>query len=105
MAERSLIVGQTTQRDVLATFGAPNIVTRKAEGAESWTYERVSFDSSYSGGGVGILGGGIPGTTLIGGGASASGGSSSSGTRTVTLIVDFDENEVVTDYEVMETHY
>jgi hypothetical protein len=54
---------------------------------------------------VGILGGGIPGTTLIGGGASASGGSSSSGTRTVTLIVDFDENEVVTDYEVMETHY
>jgi hypothetical protein len=105
MAKRSLVQGKTTQVDVLQAFGAPNIVSKNAKGGETWTYERVSYDSSYVQGGLGAIGGGLIGSGLLGGGASAGGGSSSSGSRTVTLIIHFDSNEVVSDYRVMETQF
>jgi hypothetical protein len=105
MAERSIVIGQTTQQQILEAFGAPNIVTRGPKASENWTYERVSFDSSYVRGGVGGVAGGEPGTTIVGGAAGIGGGSSSSSMRTVTLIIYFDENEVVSDYRVMETHF
>lgn len=105
MAEMTLVAGQTTQQVVLETFGAPNIVTQQRKGQETWTYERVSFDSSYAKGGMGLLAGGLPGSALVGGAAGASAGKSSSGTRTVTLIVYFDADEIVSDYRVMETHF
>lgn len=105
MAEKSLVPGETTQQQVIEAFGAPNIVTKKGTGSETWTYERVSFDSSYASGGAGILGGGLPGSSVVGGAASVSAGSSSSGTRTVTLIIYFNETETVHDYRVMETHF
>ncbi len=105
MAEIGLEEGRTSQREVLEVFGAPNIVTRGPGGAESWTYERVSDDSSFRRGSRIALGGGYGGTGAGGGAGSGSAGSSSSGVRTVTLIIDFDENERVADYQVMETHF
>ncbi len=105
-AKRSLVPMQTTQQEVVETFGAPNLVTRTADGTETWTYERVAYDSSWMGGGGGVGAGGIPGgPAVVGGGLGFGGGTSSSGSRTVTLIVYFDAADRVRDYRVMESHY
>ena len=105
-AKRNLVPGQTTQQQVIETFGAPNLVTRSGDGTETWTYERVAYDSSWMGGGGGVSAGGIPGgPAVVGGGLGFGGGTSSSGSRTVTLIVYFDSTDHVRDYRVMETHY
>ncbi|MFN7950125.1 MAG: hypothetical protein U0610_00215 [bacterium] len=105
-AKRTLVAGQTTQQQVIETFGAPNLVTRTADGTETWTYERVAYDSSWMGGGGGVGAGGIPAApAVVGGGLGFGGGTSSSGSRTVTLIVYFDATDRVRDYRVMESHY
>lgn len=86
----NLKVGETSKSQVLDVFGAPNITTRDASGAETWSYQRhatVSQSSSQSGFWT-IL--------LAGGGSSASGFSQTS--RTMTLIIKFDEKDVVSDF-------
>ena len=105
MAESTLQSGTTTQLEVLEAFGAPNIVTRGSEGEESWTYERVAFDTYFRRGGLVAGGVGFGGSGGGGGIGSASGGQTRSGVRTVTLIIYFDGAEVVQDYRVMETHF
>ena len=86
----NLRVGETSKADVLEAFGAPNITTRDASGSEVWSYQRharVSQSSSSSNFWT-IL--------LLGGGSSASGFSETS--RTMTLIIKFDDNDVVSDF-------
>ena len=112
MAKKTLKVGETTQQNVLEIFGAPNIVTKgTGDVLEVWTYEKVSseFVASQAGvsGGGGVsadmsrklpfLGGGLFG------GYSKQKGSSS--VRTVTLIIKFDNNEIVKVYRIMETNF
>ena len=86
----NLEVGKTAKSDVLNVFGAPNITTRDASGAEVWSYQRhatISQSSSSSNFWT-IL--------LVGQGSSASGFSQTS--RTMTLIIKFDKNDVVSDF-------
>lgn len=86
----NLQVGKTAKADVLNVFGAPNITTRDASGAEVWSYQRhatVSQSSSSSNFWT-IL--------LAGQGSSASGFSETS--RTMTLIIKFDKNDIVSDF-------
>ena len=114
MAKRTLEKGVTTQQTVLETFGAPNITTKgTGEVAEVWTYEKVSSEyvasQAGAGGGFGIaaipgnashpvpLGGGFGGTYSKQKGASS--------VRTVTLIIKFDQKEIVSDYKIMETNF
>ena len=82
--------GHTTKAQVLEAFGAPNITTRDASGSEVWTYQRhASVSQSNSSSGFWTI-------LLAGGGSSASGFSESS--RTMTLIIKFDGNDVVSDF-------
>ena len=105
MVKKYLVMGVTTQEEILRVFGAPNIITRSASKTETWTYERVSYDSHRYGGSLG-LGGGTPlGSGGLGGVGTFGGSKSSSGMKTVTLMVHFDDNEKVADYSVMETHF
>lgn len=86
----NLEVGKTAKADVLNVFGAPNITTRDASGAEVWSYQRhatVSQSSSSSNFWT-IL--------LVGQGSSASGFSQTS--RTITLIIKFDKSDIVSDF-------
>lgn len=83
-------VGMTTKADVLEVFGAPNITTRDGAGQEVWSYQRHATvakskekDSFWT-----IL--------LVGGSSRASGFSQSS--RTMTLIVKFNSDDVVSDF-------
>lgn len=86
----NLKVGETTKAEVLEVFGSPNTTTRDGSGAETWAYQRHATvaQSSSSSNYWTIL--------LLGGGSSAAGFSQSS--RTMTLIIKFDGNDVVSDF-------
>ncbi len=86
MAKTKIIKGQTTQNEIIQVFGPPNIVTKNKTGDEVWTYDKVSVETAASD---------VYGTLLIVGGA---GSRSSTSTRTFTLMIEFDEKEVVKDF-------
>ena len=86
MEKTTIIKGETTQTEILEVFGAPNIITNNKSGNEVWTYDKVSIDSSASAG-YGTL-------VIVGVGSSRSGTSS----RTFTLMIEFDDREVVKEY-------
>jgi len=95
--QMNLRVGQTRKSDVLETFGAPNITTRDGGGKEVWTYQRqaqVAQSSSQSG----------YWTVLLGGQSSDSSGFETS-SRMMTLIIKFDENDVVTDFNSRSSNF
>ncbi len=103
--QMNLIVGQTTKAAVLETFGAPNVTTRRGDETEVWTYQRsarVAQSASQSGLWTIIL----TGSRAAGGGSL---GSSSSGletsSRMITLIIDFDANDVVSDFRSRESNF
>ncbi|WP_018234422.1 hypothetical protein [Thioalkalivibrio thiocyanodenitrificans] len=82
--------GETTQAEVLEVFGAPNIATYDAEGQEVWTYQRhATVTSSQSTSSYGTI-------ILFGGSSRTSGFEQSS--RTMTLIIKFDEDKKVSDF-------
>jgi len=85
--------GVTTQTDVLEKFGAPNVSTLDAQGNEVWTYQKHASVSKESG---------SYGTIIILGG-STSGSESSS--KTMTLIIKFDAQKIVTDFNSMYSSF
>lgn len=86
----NLKVGETSKAEVLEKFGSPNITTRDASGSEVWSYQRHATvsQSSKSSNYWTIL--------LFGGGSSVSGFSQN--TRTMTLIIKFDQSDIVSDF-------
>jgi outer membrane protein assembly factor BamE (lipoprotein component of BamABCDE complex) len=86
----ALRVGETTQTDVLETFGAPNITTIDGSGQEVWTYQRHAQITQH---------GSVRNywtVVLIGGSAHAEGFEQNQ--RTMTLMIRFDANKVVSDF-------
>lgn len=113
--ERRLTVGVVqkeirtgmSQADVAVALGSPNIVTKDAGGAETWIYDKIATEASYSydsGGVSGLLGaGGAPGARALvlggmGAGYSASSGAAATSQRTLTVIIKFDKSNLVTDF-------
>lgn len=103
MAQMTLRVGQTTQAEVLETFGGPNITTLDGEGREVWVYDRFATVSSSkdSGFSIGMLvgagGGGVGGAGGLGFGSKKSKASTS--TRSMTLIIKFGPDRRVADFK------
>lgn len=105
LAQKNIKVG-TSQADVAAALGSPNIVTQDSEGYETWIYDKVSSITSYgsSGFGVGIggLGGGY-GSGGFGGGLANVGYNKNGGTvqsvqKTLTVVIKFDGNQNVSSF-------
>lgn len=103
MVQMTLKVGETSQLEVAEAFGAPNITTMDAQGQEVWIYDRhatvtASKDSGFS---IGMLlgggGGGVGGGAGLGFGSSKSKASQSS--RSMTLIIKFGSDKVVSDFK------
>ena len=95
--QMNLIVGETSKAQVLENFGSPNITTRDASGKEVWTYQRaaqVSQSSSKTG---------YWNIIIAGQSGSASGFESSS--KMITLIIKFDENDIVYDFKSRESTF
>ena len=84
-----IVKGQTTQAEILETFGSPNIMTKSKAGLEVWTYSRMSYDST-----VGFR------NTWAGDSAFKA-----SASNTFDLIVKFDDKDVVVDYKVITTSF
>jgi hypothetical protein len=93
----SIKKGITTQAEVLEIFGAPNIATIDGAGYEVWTYQKYATvaQSNVSG---------VYATVFIAGGTSSSSGFEQS-SKTMTLILKFDESKKVIDFKSMTTNF
>lgn len=102
MVQMTIRVGVTTQAEVLETFGAPNITTLDASGQEMWVYDRHATVTTDSSGGftIGIGVGGGGGDVAAGGGLGFGKRKSKTetSTRSMTLIIKFDKQKVVSDF-------
>lgn len=94
-----------TQAEVAAALGSPNIVSKDKEGIETWIYDKIATEVSYStssvgGGAIGLLvgiGSGV-GSALGGGvGGEKAAGAAAQTQRTLTVIIKF-KDEVVSDF-------
>jgi outer membrane protein assembly factor BamE (lipoprotein component of BamABCDE complex) len=84
--------------EVAGVLGSPNIVTTEEQRQETWIYDKISSDVTYSrssGSVVGLIFGGSGGGAGVG---STSAGSTSSSQRTLTVIIKFDANNEVRDF-------
>ena len=105
VVQKEIRVGMS-QADVATALGSPNIVTKDAEGKESWIYDKIASEASYStdsGGVGGVAGaGGTAGSTLILGGVGGSygraAGASSRTQKTLTVVIKFDRNSTVESF-------
>lgn len=95
--QMNLVVGQTTKAQVLEVFGAPNITTRDGAGNEVWSYQRQAqvSRSNRESSGWNIL--------LAGSSRSASGFTTSS--NMITLIIKFDDQDVVQDFRSRTSNF
>ena len=86
----NLKVGVTTQLEVVETFGAPNITTIDGAANEVWTYQRHATvtSSKKTKGYANII--------ILGASTASSGFEQSS--RTMTLIIKFDDHKIVSDF-------
>jgi outer membrane protein assembly factor BamE (lipoprotein component of BamABCDE complex) len=91
--QMSLKKGVTTQQQVIDAFGAPNITTMSSGGIEVWTYQRHATE----GGARGAY------ATIGLAGFSSTGFESSS--RNMTLIIKFDANKKVVDFDSMYSSF
>ena len=91
------------QGDVAQSLGSPNIVSRDDTGRETWIYDRFASEASYSrsNAGAGFLGGvaGMAGSVLLLGipaaGYDESSGASRTTQRTLTVVIKFDDRNLV----------
>jgi outer membrane protein assembly factor BamE (lipoprotein component of BamABCDE complex) len=95
--QKEIVIGMSAA-DVAAVLGSPNIVTTEEERQETWIYDKISSDVTYSrssGTIVGLIFGSSGGGAGVG---KTSAGSSSSSQRTLTVIIKFDGNSRVRDF-------
>lgn len=86
-----------SQSAVAGALGAPNIVTRDDNGAETWIYDKMSSVASYGTSSA-------YGTILLIGGQTQS-GHASTGQRTLTVIIKFDAHQKVASFSYNESSF
>jgi outer membrane protein assembly factor BamE (lipoprotein component of BamABCDE complex) len=97
MVQMNLEVGKTSKAEVLETFGAPNITTRDGNGDEVWTYQRQA-QATQSSSQDGYW-------TIIFAGKSSSASGFETSSRMITLIIKFDNKDIVTDFNSRESNF
>ena len=78
------------QDEVATALGSPNIVTRDANGQETWIYDKVATEASYSRSDA-------YGTILILGAGSAAGAAAST-QKTLTVVIKFSADQRVESF-------
>lgn len=102
IVQKEITVGML-QSDVAVALGSPNIVTRDAGGKETWVYDKIATEASYShgsGGVGGLVGGGGPSAGglvlgLVSGSYRESAGATATTQRTLTVLIKFGTNGLV----------
>ena len=77
------------QGAVAQALGSPNIVSKDKEGRETWIYDKISSEVSYSTGSRGIA-------ALIIGGQSS--GAAASTQKTLTVVIKFNDQQIVDSF-------
>jgi outer membrane protein assembly factor BamE (lipoprotein component of BamABCDE complex) len=90
---QSKIYKGQSQSAVMDVLGSPNIVTKDTQGREEWTYDRISTEKNSGSEGFWFL--------LFG----KSNASSSSSSKSLTVIIKFDENKNVLDFTYQSLKY
>jgi outer membrane protein assembly factor BamE (lipoprotein component of BamABCDE complex) len=93
--DKDLTVGQVQRSikkgmsgaDVAEALGSPNIVTKDADGNETWVYDKIATEVTYSQSQSAWF--------VIFGGEARQGGAVSSTQRTLTVVVKYDANSRV----------
>ena len=95
--------------DVLEALGSPNIVSTDAERREVWVYDKVSSERVYSDSSGGVLGGVGGGNGDAGAGVGGllrkSSGASYRVQRTLTVVVRFDDDNMVSDFSYRTSRF
>lgn len=105
VVQKEIKIG-ATQDEVAMALGSPNIVTRDADGKDTWIYDKVSSVVSYNNNGLGIgggtVGGGAPGNGIIGGILGISWGKNKGQVETVqktlTVVIKFNQKNQVESF-------
>ena len=102
--QREIRIGMSAA-EVAEVLGSPNIVTTDEQRNESWIYDKISSDVTYSrssGNVVGLIFGSSGGGLGVG---STNAGSTSSTQRTLTVVIKFDENNMVRDFSYHSSQF
>ena len=99
---QSKIFKGQSQSSVMDVLGSPNIVTKDSQGQEVWTYDRISSDNEASSSfGFYILN---PIWWFTGAGTNSK-SSSSASSKSLTVLITFDDNKNVLDYTYQSLKY
>ena len=86
VVQKRIQVGMT-QAEVATALGSPNIVTKDASGKEAWIYDKAAREVTYSNDNGSVW--------LIIGGYSKEAGASRSSQKTLTVVIKFDDKNLV----------
>ena len=89
------------QTEIMRSLGAPNIVSKDKNGLETWTYDRISRESESRSRSLGLFG--SIGAFLLGGSGSRS--SSSVASKSLTVIITFDNDKSVLDFSYQSLEF
>jgi len=95
-----------SQASVAEALGSPNIVTRDDDGMETWVYDKIATEASYSQSKGDISGAAGAGTVVsktlilggVGGSYGGASGASSSTQKTLTVVIKFDRSGNVSTF-------
>ena len=91
-----------SQSSVMDVLGSPNIITKDSQGREVWTYDRISSENDASSSfGFYILN---PISWFTGGGTMSK-SSSKASSKSLTVLITFDDNKNVLDYTYQSLKY
>ena len=98
MTKQYIILGKTTQTEILETFGPPDLITHR-EGKDVWTYDKISYEATTTSGGLMLIP--IFTGSIVGGGVGSISGSKRTETsKSTMLIIYFNKNDIVADYRL-----
>lgn len=97
--KESLVIGKTTQAQLMETFGAPDMVTEDGSKEDIWAYNQSKNESSNSGLSTGMLAF-LPIAPLAALNIGGNLGKSESGSKSVTLMLYFDKAKILKNYSL-----
>ncbi len=93
IVQKEIKVGMS-QADVATALGSPNMVTKDGTGKETWVYDKIASEASYS-----RSSGGVSATLiLIGAGYSKDAGATATTQKTLTVVIKFNNNNLVDSF-------
>lgn len=90
MVKSKIIKGETNQAEIMAIFGAPNLVTINKSDNEVWNYSKMSFESGAAAASDVWLGSRALATAT---------------TSSFDLIIIFNDDDIVIDYSIISASY